>query len=87
MFAHTSHYITRRDTLARWLVDDVAKTAQAPALAMLRAFTQKIMPPDSKEEPGDVFQRIVDNMRKVHNKNRKKPTPKEASLKQALEEL
>ena len=72
MFAHTSRYIIRRDTLARWLVDDVSKTAQAPALAMLRAFTQKIMPLDSKEEPGDVFQRGRSTIKTERNRNRKR---------------
>jgi hypothetical protein len=59
MFAHASRYVVRRETLAKWLVHDVSKTANASALAMLYSFTRRIMPPNSNETPKDVFERIL----------------------------
>ena len=51
--------------LAKWLVDDVLKTANASALAMLTAFTRRIMASNSKENPEDVLKRILDKVSSV----------------------
>lgn len=58
-------YITRRKTTGQWLVEDVEKTADASALAMLAFFTQRIMPPESQERPNVVLERIVDEIGNV----------------------
>jgi len=65
MLAHTSCYIARREVLANLPVNDVLKTANAQALAMLTTFTRRIMPLNSKENPKDVFGRILDKVSSV----------------------
>jgi len=65
MLAHTSCYIARRPVVAKWLIDDVRRTANASALTMLTTFTRRIMPLDSKENPEGVFGRILDKVSSV----------------------
>jgi hypothetical protein len=79
MFAHTSRYVVRQETVAKWLVDDVSKTANASALAMLYTFTRRIMPPNSKENPKDVFERILCEVTKVTNAKKARKGRKESN--------
>lgn len=64
MLTHVPCYIARRKTTGPWLVEDVEKTADASALAMLKFFTLRIMSPDSqeRERPNDILERIVDKI-------------------------
>jgi hypothetical protein len=57
----------RRKEAVKWLVDDVARSQDAPALEMLHAFTKRIMPKDSKENPADVFERIRQEVGRVRS--------------------
>jgi len=57
--------IIRRKQLVNWVIGDVARTQDAQALEMLRAFTKRVMPKDSMEKPADVFERILQQVRLV----------------------
>lgn len=65
ILTHAPCYVGRRTKTAQWLVDDVSKTANASALAMLAVFTQRIMPPNSRKHPKDILECILNEIRNV----------------------
>lgn len=73
--------------IVKWLVDDVARTQDAPVWSMLHAFTKRIMPMGSEEKPADVFERILKQVEPVRSiamseaRKAKKKKPEETKTK------